>query len=285
MGTFSNESKSSLIGLPNSFSMIAIARSPPKPGTLSCRSLSTSMYSFSTTSVRVEMTWPNLTKVGPRRKRPSRMNSAAAVFAALTSASVPFVLPALTTLSPHWIGKPHTLHRTLRRRRLATRGPASLHRIAVGIVGARCLAKDLERQHLADHLGHVALILLADLRLVDFTLAANKLLAASSISLRRPTTALARARSGRLIFSSSLPCSSTPPLAPSPKPPVMQPSPMQIQPRRTVPPWWHRSCPKRPCRQGTAAVRTAERGVMPVAEGAERGRGNERCSNHELLHR
>ena len=36
----------------------------------------------------VRLAWPSLTKVGPRRKRPSRMNSAAAVLAALTSSSV-----------------------------------------------------------------------------------------------------------------------------------------------------------------------------------------------------
>mmetsp|Transcript_3706 Transcript_3706/g.8050 ORF Transcript_3706/g.8050 Transcript_3706/m.8050 type:complete len:265 (-) Transcript_3706:68-862(-) len=96
------------MGLPSSFSMMATARSPPKPGTLSCRSLSTLMYSFSTTSVRVEITWPSLTKVGPRVKSPSRMNSAAAVLAALTASGPPLALRALSTRRPARARKLHT---------------------------------------------------------------------------------------------------------------------------------------------------------------------------------
>ena len=42
----------------------------------------------------VWLAWPSLTNVGPRRKRPSRMNSAAVVLAALRSlpsSSMPFL--------------------------------------------------------------------------------------------------------------------------------------------------------------------------------------------------
>mmetsp|Transcript_32852 Transcript_32852/g.56166 ORF Transcript_32852/g.56166 Transcript_32852/m.56166 type:complete len:347 (-) Transcript_32852:2-1042(-) len=108
IGVLSKESKRVSIGAPSSASMIATALSPPKPGTLSCRSLSTSMYSLSSTSVRVEMTWPSLTNVGPRRNSPSRINSAASVFAADTASSPPLVLPALRTLSAHLARNFHT---------------------------------------------------------------------------------------------------------------------------------------------------------------------------------
>jgi hypothetical protein len=52
--------------------------------------------------------WPSLTNVGPRRKSESRMYSAAAVFAADTSSSVPVVLRALSTLSAADPRKAHT---------------------------------------------------------------------------------------------------------------------------------------------------------------------------------
>ena len=107
IGSVSNESKTSSTGLPSSCAMIALAFSPPKPGTLSCRSLSTSVYSFSSRSSRVETTCPSLTNVGPSWKSPSRINSAASVFCALISSSVrslPF--RALTILRPHLPRKP-----------------------------------------------------------------------------------------------------------------------------------------------------------------------------------
>mmetsp|Transcript_22709 Transcript_22709/g.73526 ORF Transcript_22709/g.73526 Transcript_22709/m.73526 type:complete len:224 (-) Transcript_22709:411-1082(-) len=99
IGVKSNESKSSSTSLPSSSATMALAFAPSNPGTRSCRSCSTWMYSFSSKSDRVEMTCPSLTKVGPRRKSESRMYSAAAVLAADTSSAVPFVLRALSTLS------------------------------------------------------------------------------------------------------------------------------------------------------------------------------------------
>ena len=58
--------------------------------------------------MRVETTCPSFTNVGPSRNSPSRMNSAAAVFAADTSAASPFVLPAFSTLRALLAAKPHT---------------------------------------------------------------------------------------------------------------------------------------------------------------------------------
>mmetsp|Transcript_47147 Transcript_47147/g.145204 ORF Transcript_47147/g.145204 Transcript_47147/m.145204 type:complete len:310 (-) Transcript_47147:158-1087(-) len=99
IGSSSNESKTSSTGAPSSLPTISIAFAPPKPGTLSCRSRSTSMYSFSSTSVRVDTTCPSLTNVGPNLKRESRMNSAAAVFAAEAASGPPLAFEALSTLS------------------------------------------------------------------------------------------------------------------------------------------------------------------------------------------
>jgi len=71
-----------------------LTRSPENPGTLSWRVLSTLVYSGGRTSVRVDTTWPNLTKLGPNINNPLRIKTAASTLAASISSSVasPFFL-------------------------------------------------------------------------------------------------------------------------------------------------------------------------------------------------
>mmetsp|Transcript_17735 Transcript_17735/g.46789 ORF Transcript_17735/g.46789 Transcript_17735/m.46789 type:complete len:275 (-) Transcript_17735:130-954(-) len=95
---------------------MSLAREPEKPGTSSCSVLRTSRYSWDRMSERVEITCPSFTKVGPRRRRPSRMKRAASVCAAEASASLPSFLPsffAFSTRRTLWIANFHTP--TLRR--------------------------------------------------------------------------------------------------------------------------------------------------------------------------
>mmetsp|Transcript_58859 Transcript_58859/g.120434 ORF Transcript_58859/g.120434 Transcript_58859/m.120434 type:complete len:217 (+) Transcript_58859:1509-2159(+) len=77
------------MGLPSSFSITATALSPEKPGTLSCRILSSSMYSFVRMSMRVDKSCPSLINVGPSSNSPWRRSLAislrAADFSALSS--------------------------------------------------------------------------------------------------------------------------------------------------------------------------------------------------------
>mmetsp|Transcript_2744 Transcript_2744/g.11287 ORF Transcript_2744/g.11287 Transcript_2744/m.11287 type:complete len:307 (+) Transcript_2744:2173-3093(+) len=102
-GSSEKEEKISSIGLPSSLATISLARDPENPGTSSWRDLRALTNSGLSTSVRVEMTCPSLTNVGPRRRRPSRTNSAAATFF-----SVSPLLFALSTLITLRSAKPQT---------------------------------------------------------------------------------------------------------------------------------------------------------------------------------
>src|SRR6185503_9530756 len=71
-GSRSREAKISSMGLPRPRSISANATSEGNGGTRSCSFASSSAMSSGSRSRRVESTWPNLTKIGPRRSSASR---------------------------------------------------------------------------------------------------------------------------------------------------------------------------------------------------------------------
>ncbi len=71
-GTRSRLANISLSGRPRLRSISAKAASESNGGTRSCRRASSSAISSGNRSRRVESTWPNLTKIGPRRSSASR---------------------------------------------------------------------------------------------------------------------------------------------------------------------------------------------------------------------
>ena len=74
-GAASKLAKIAPSGWPNAFSTIARATSSGNGGTRSCSRASSSAMSVGSRSRRVDSTWPNLTKIGPRRSRPRRSRS------------------------------------------------------------------------------------------------------------------------------------------------------------------------------------------------------------------
>ena len=71
-GSASKWLKIASIGRPNAFSTSARALAAANGGTRSCSLASSSDTSSGSRSRRVDSTWPNLTKIGPRRSSASR---------------------------------------------------------------------------------------------------------------------------------------------------------------------------------------------------------------------
>ncbi len=74
-GCSSNSPNSSVTGRPSACSMRAFAAAPGKGGTRSCSLASSSARSGGSRSRRVETTWPNFTKIGPRSSSARRSRS------------------------------------------------------------------------------------------------------------------------------------------------------------------------------------------------------------------
>ena len=74
-GAASKLANSSATGRPSDASMRAFASAPSKGGTRSCSFASSSAMSDGSRSRRVETTWPNFTKIGPRSSSARRRRS------------------------------------------------------------------------------------------------------------------------------------------------------------------------------------------------------------------